>query len=407
MSDRKNDGVKDVKWQSVTNDKAKIKFINSRKKSNIRKMLRLCSFILIAMVSGGISGAYVASKREPDKVYAPSDPTLMQSKKSQVQVGSNIQNSYGDTTYNEDTSDESNSIVKVAETVGSTVVSIVNNSEGYVDDSNTNVGSGIIIDSKGYIVTNYDLIKNAPKITVKLSSGKMLNASIQGIDKKTNLAVIKVNANNLPQAKLGDSSKIKIGDTAIAIGSSMGENPEGSVTAGIISGINRKIEYSGVEYNKIIQTDAAINSGNNGGPLCNKDGEVIGINRFQASSVDGTKGLGFALSINEVKEIIERLIENGKVSTPYLGIYGNAVVLDNNKVKGVYIEGVEKGSSAFVAGIKPTDVLLAIDDQKVFEMDDVQYIINSHKVGDKIKCKILRNGNTINITVVLQKEIEN
>lgn len=394
MDENKNDGVKDVNWKYTTDNKAKIKFINNRKKSNIKKGIKIVSFILIAMISGGISGAYVSNKKENSKVYTPNNHVLMDSKKNGSTPEVQQSNQKNDL-------QEQNSITKVSELVGPTVVGISNKGQGYFGFQDTGSGSGIIINTDGYIVTNYHVIQNADRITVKFSSGKILNASIQGKDERSDLAVIKVDATNLPIAKLGDSSKIKVGDIAIAIGNPLGEDFAGSVTAGIISALNRKIPYNGVIYDKLIQTDAAINPGNSGGPLCDENGEVIGINSFKLSSAENTEGIGFAIPINEVKYIIKQLINNGQVARPYLGIYGESVISENNKIQGIYIQEVEKGSGAFQAGIKPTDILLELDGKKVLQLSDVQQIINSHKIGDKVKCKIWRNGNTIEMKVDL------
>ncbi|MCH3965615.1 MAG: trypsin-like peptidase domain-containing protein [Clostridium sp.] len=396
MDDNKNDGVRDVKWQSVDNGISKIKFVNNRRKSNIKKFFKLCCFILIAAFSGGVSGAYIANKKEVSKVYTPNDQTLMNSKKNESGIVSDIQSSSQEKDYG-----KQNSITKVSELVGPTIVGISNKSQGYFGLQDTGSGSGIIIDSEGYIVTNYHVIQNADKVTVKLSSGKILDASVNGIDEGSDLAIIRVSAKNLPVAKLGDSSKIKVGDTAIAIGNPLGEDFAGSVTAGIVSALNRKISYNGIVYNKLIQTDAAINPGNSGGPLCNDNGEVIGINSFKLSSSGSTEGMGFAIPINDAKDIIKQLINTGEVKRPYLGIYGESVISENDKIQGVYIQEVKKGSGAYQAGLKPTDILMELDGKKIAQLPDIQDIINSHKVGDKVKCKIWRDGNTIETTVTL------
>ncbi|WP_446898061.1 S1C family serine protease [Clostridium sp. LBM24168] len=396
MDDNKNNGVRDVKWQNVGDGKSKIKFVNSRRKSNIKKFVKLCCFILIAAVSGGISGAYIAGKKETNKVYTPNNQTLMNSKKNENSVISDIQKPSQENNY-----EEQNSITRVSEIVGPTVVGISNKSQGYFGLQDTGSGSGIIINSEGYIVTNYHVIQDADKVTVKLSSGKILDASVSGIDERSDLAVIKVNAKNLPIAKLGDSSKIKVGDAAIAIGNPLGEDFAGSVTAGIVSALNRNISYNGVVYSKLIQTDAAINPGNSGGPLCNDQGEIIGINSFKLSSAGSTEGMGFAIPVNEVKDIIKQLISNGQVKRPYLGIYGESVISEDSKIQGIYIQEVKKGSGAYQAGLKPTDILMVLDGKKVLQLDDVQKIINFHKVGDKVKCKIWRNGNNIELVATL------
>lgn len=228
-----------------------------------------------------------------------------------------------------------NSITKVAESVGPAVVGISNKTEGYFGQEDQGSGSGIIFDPNGYIVTNNHVIDGAQKITIKLSTGKVLNASLVGTDRRSDLAVIKVDAKNLPVAKFGDSSKVKVGDVAIAIGNPLGEEFAGTVTAGIVSATNRKIQYAGAVY-KLIQTDAAINPGNSGGALCNDAGEIIGINSLKEKA----EGIGFAISINEAKDIIKSLMDYGKVSRPYLGVAGKTISSEQTGVSGAYVAEV-------------------------------------------------------------------
>ncbi|RMD01479.1 PDZ domain-containing protein [Clostridium autoethanogenum] len=385
-----DDNIKDANWESVKDDEAKIKFVNSKKRSNIKKIASLFCVVLVAAVSGGISGAYVINKKQASKMYTPDNRMLVEPKQDKSEVKDKSENT------------KENSITEVAETVGPAVVGISNKSEGYFGLQDAGSGSGVIIDSNGYIVTNYHVVQGADKITVKLSSNKILNASVLGTDQRSDLAVIKVDAKNLPVVRLGDSSKVKVGDTAIAIGNSLGEQFAGSVTAGIISALNRKIEYNGSIY-KVIQTDAAINPGNSGGPLCDLQGNVIGINSLKIGANLNAEGMGFAIDINEAKDIIKSLMNSGKVSRPYLGISGESVVSEDDKIQGVYIEQVEKNSGAGVAGIKPTDIIMQVDGKKVRDVSDIEEIIESHKIGEKVEAEIWRDGNTIKVEVVLSE----
>ncbi|OAA82983.1 S1C family serine protease [Clostridium ljungdahlii] len=385
-----DDNIKDANWENVKDDQAKIKFVNSKKRSNIKKIASLFCVILVAAVSGGISGAYVINKKQASKMYTPDNQMLVEPKQDKSEVKDKSENT------------KENSITEVAETVGPAVVGISNKSEGYFGLQDAGSGSGVIIDSNGYIVTNYHVVQGADKITVKLSSNKILNASVLGTDQRSDLAVIKVDAKNLPVVRLGDSSKVKVGDTAIAIGNSLGEQFAGSVTAGIISALNRKIEYNGSIY-KVIQTDAAINPGNSGGPLCDLQGNVIGINSLKIGANLNAEGMGFAIDINEAKGIIKSLMNSGKVSRPYLGISGESVVSEDDKIQGVYIEQVEKSSGAAVAGIKPTDIIMQVDGKKVRDASDIEEIIESHKVGEKVEAQIWRDGKTIKVEVVLSE----
>lgn len=388
MDDNKLGEVKDVKWKNIDGGEGKIKFRNRKNRGKLRNFIKGVAFIIIAAVSGGISGAYVIDKKYSNKTYTPNNQSLIEPKEEGAQTKT------GDTT--------KNAITKVAETVGPAVVGISNRSEGFFGSQDIGSGSGIIFDSNGYIATNNHVIEGAAKVTVKLSSGKTLDATIVGSDPRSDLAVIKVEAQNLPTAKFGDSSKVKVGDTAIAIGNPLGEEFAGSVTSGIVSALNRRIQYGGTIY-KVLQTDAAINPGNSGGPLCNELGEVIGINSLKIGTEQNAEGMGFAISINEAKSIIKSLMDYGKVSRPFLGIYGQSVVSEKNNIQGVYVREVIAGSGAAAAGVKPTDIILELDKKKVTKFEDLSDILDKHKIGDSVVCKIWRSGKTMEINITLSE----
>lgn len=394
MDDKKIDddpdsAYKDVEWQNADNgETGRIEIRNCNKKKKMDNAMKVIAFVLIAIFSGGVSGAYVANNFA-SKTYNYS---------SNSQDGNN--SSSGNSSSG---SASSNAINKVAEIVGPAVVGIVisgNTTTPLTSDSYS--GSGIIIDSNGYIVTNNHVIDGAANITVKLSSGKSLAAKVVGADSRSDLAVIKIDAVNLPVAKLGDSSRVKVGDLAVAIGNPLGEEFAGTVTSGIISALNRTIQYDGSVY-RVLQTDAAINPGNSGGALCNKEGEVIGINSLKIGASDNAEGMGFAISINEAKTIIDSLMSTGKVSRAYLGIYGATVVAGNNSVEGVYVKEVVAGSGAYDAGIQPTDIITELDGQKVKEFDEISTVMDKHKVGDMISCKIQRGAKTITVNITLSE----
>jgi len=394
MDDKKIDddpdsAYKDVEWQNADNgETGRIEIRNCNKKKKMDNAMKVIAFVLLAIFSGGVSGAYVANNL--------TSKTYNYSGTSQDGDSSSSGNSSGGVA-------SSNAINKVAEIVGPAVVGIVisgNTTSPLTTDSYS--GSGIIINSNGYIVTNNHVIEGAANITVKLSSGKSLAAKVVGADSRSDLAVIKIDAVNLPVAKLGDSSQVKVGDLAVAIGNPLGEEFAGTVTSGIISALNRTIQYDGSVY-RVLQTDAAINPGNSGGALCNKDGEVIGINSLKIGASDNAEGMGFAISINEAKTIIDSLMSTGKVSRPYLGIYGATVVAGNNSVEGVYVKEVVAGSGAYDAGIQPTDIITELDGQKVKEFDEISTVMDKHKVGDMIACKIQRGAKTITVNITLSE----
>ena len=251
-------------------------------------------------------------------------------------------------------------------------------------------GSGIIIDNQGHIVTNNHVVEGADDIMVVLHDGTELEATLVGRDSQTDLAVIKVNPANLVIAELGDSSKLEVGELAVAIGSPMGTEYAGSVTAGIISGLNRKVSV-GDNSIKLIQTDAAINPGNSGGALVNSEGKVIGINtiKFAETTVEG---MGFAIPIDEAKPIIQDLISNKKISRPYLGIQGITLTKEDaeeNKVpQGVYVSDVIAYSGAERAGIKRGNIITKLDGKKVTTIEEVIEIIQKHEVGDVVQVEV-------------------
>jgi len=256
-------------------------------------------------------------------------------------------------------------------------------------------GSGIIIDKQGHIITNNHVVEGANDIIVILHDGKELEATLIGRDSQTDLAVIKVDADNLTVAELGDSSALKVGELAVAIGSPMGTEYAGSVTAGIISGLNRTVSI-GDDSIKLIQTDAAINPGNSGGALVNSEGKVIGINTIKFAETR-VEGMGFAIPINEAKPIIEDLINNKKVLRPYLGIQGITISKEEAEeyklTQGVYVRVVIPGSGADAAGVRRGDIITKIDDKKVLTIEDLIAEIQKHKVGETVKIEVYNQGN--------------
>jgi serine protease Do len=270
-------------------------------------------------------------------------------------------------------------------------------------------GSGIIIDNQGHIVTNNHVVEDADDMVVILNSGKELEATLVGRDPQTDLAVIKVAPENLTIAELGDSSKLKVGELAVAIGSPMGTEYAGSVTAGIISGLNRKVSV-GDNTIKLIQTDAAINPGNSGGALVNSEGKVIGINTIKLAETT-VEGMGFAIPINEAKPIIQDLINNKKISRPYLGIQGMTLskeTAEQNKLpQGVYVSDVVPYSGADRAGIKRGDIITMLDGKKVLTIEELIAEIKKHKVGDIVKLEVFdQYDKSTTISVKLRESAE-
>lgn len=302
--------------------------------------------------------------------------------------------------------------------VGITVEYTVNSPYyGYSMKSSASAsGSGVIISEDGYILTNnhivntsstssYYQVSQANKVTVKLyNDDTIYDATIVGTDETTDLAVIKIEKTGLPAAELGNSDSIKVGEFSMAIGNPLGM--ESTVTAGIISAVNRTITSENRNYT-VIQTDAAINSGNSGGALVNSKGQVIGINTLKLSGT-GIEGIGFAIPINSTVDIYKQLISDGKVKRPYIGISGRDINEQTAKqyklVEGVYIVSVEPYSSAEKAGLKSYDVITEVDGNKITSMDELNEIKNSHKIGDIINLKVYRDNNYVDVQVTLGEQ---
>lgn len=278
-------------------------------------------------------------------------------------------------------------------------------------------GSGILISEDGYILTNNHIVNSssnssyyevgkANKVTVYLYNDETAyDAEIIGTDEQTDLAVIKINKTGLQAAELGDSDSVQVGEFSMAIGNPLGM--QSSVTAGMISAINREVTDSDGKTYTLIQTDAAINSGNSGGALVNSKGQVIGVNTLKLSGT-GIEGMGFAIPINSTKDIYEQLIQYNKVKRPYIGITGRdldeALAKANNLVVGVYVQAVEDFTAAQKADIRNGDVIIEADGQKITKMDELNEIKNKHNIGDEMKLKIYRNGSEKEITLTLGEQ---
>lgn len=283
--------------------------------------------------------------------------------------------------------------------------------------SATASGSGIIITEDGYILTNNHIVdtssnssfytvSEATSIKVYLyGDSTAYDAKIIGTDSLTDLAVIKIDKTGLPAAELGDSDTVKVGSFAMAIGNPLGL--DNSVTLGTVSAVNREVTDTDGKKFVLIQTDAAINSGNSGGALVNSYGQVIGINTLKLSG-DGVEGIGFAIPINSTKDIYTQLINDGKVKRPYLGI--GCIDIDEQKSEyynlpiGIYISEVEDFSAAQKAGLKPGDVIIAVDGTTVTTRDELDEIKYSHSIGDKITLKINREGKEMDIELTLAEQ---
>jgi serine protease Do len=281
------------------------------------------------------------------------------------------------------------------------------------------VGSGIIIDNQGHILTNYHVVDHARRLKVTLNDGKTFNAKVIGTDKLTDLAVLQIenyannnnnNNNNafdfITSIQLGDSDSLRVGQIVLAIGNPFGLTGGPTVTTGIISSINRNIEFEeGIL--ELVQTDAAINPGNSGGPLVNTNGEVIAIN---TAKIPYAHGIGFAVPVNTAKTILQELIQYGKVNRPWLGV---STINITNRIaryyrlptnEGALVVKVEEYSPAADAGIRPGDIIEEIDEKRVEEIIDLSSRIKKKKAKENTLLSVNRYGRRFNISVTLDNQ---
>jgi len=374
-----------------------VKYYVEKKDTGALKYLGMCCLVLLSGFFGGVVATYFGGDNEDIS----------------KQTGTNTV-----TTYNFETVESP--VVAIADKLTPSVVGIKvsyfsQNYWGILSEAEGS-GSGIIYSADGYIVTNFHVIESAinnsnSSIYVLLANDeKEHEAKIIGYDSTTDLAVIKIEATGLTAAEFGNSDDLRVGSLAVAIGNPLGLDFAGTVTGGYISGLNRSITLDSTVYN-LIQTDAAINSGNSGGPLVDASGRVIGINTAKISAT-GVEGIGFAIPINDALPIIEELIENKKIIRPFIGIGGitltEYLATRNNLVEGIYIQQITKNSPAELAGIRAGDVVVEAADTKVTSIAELNVIKNKLKVGDNLKLKIYRNKDyvTVNVTLASTSDFE-
>lgn len=289
------------------------------------------------------------------------------------------------------------SVVGITTKTKATQNTIFGPQTGYVEG----VGSGSIVTKDGYILTNSHVVRNgdASEINVLLSDDKTMKAKLVWNDTTLDLAVIKVEANNLRPIDLGDSDKVSVGDKAVAIGNPLGLELQSTVTSGIISGLGRTVSFqNGARMDGLMQTDAAINAGNSGGALLNSKGELIGINTAKAGNSDG---IGFAIPVNLAKKVIKEIAKNGKFNSVYLGITGINLdlLLQSNNIdpktvgseNGVYVQSISDDAKNY---FRKGDIITEIDGQRVKDMSNLKKILLNYNVGDTCKIEIVRAGDT-------------
>ena len=296
--------------------------------------------------------------------------------------------------------------LSLQEIYSNVIDSVVSISCTYLGGSST--GTGVVLTQDGYIVTNCHVVEDAQAIQVLLTDSRTVDAVLVGLDEVTDLAVLHIETEDLVPAQLGDSASLRVGDTVVAIGDPLGIALRGTMTDGIISAINRDIDVDGRTMS-LIQTNAALNSGNSGGPLINCYGQVIGINTMKigdSMSLAGVEGLGFAIPSATVSDIVNQLIEQGYVSgRPTLGITGESISnlyhFYYRLPKGLYITAVESGSSADQVGIEEGDILLSLDGVDITSNDSLKAQLYNYTPGDQVTAIIYRGGKQYAVTLTV------
>ncbi|MGC2656209.1 MAG: trypsin-like peptidase domain-containing protein [Mycobacterium sp.] len=343
--------------------------------------LALITLALIALLIGTLGGVVGRKTAEVVEAFTTSKVTLSTDGNTQAPAGR---------------------FAKVAAAIADSVVTVES-----VSDQEGTQGSGVVIDGRGYIVTNNHVISDAAnnpsqfKMTVVFNDGKEVPTHLVGRDPKTDLAVLKVdNVNNLTVARLGDSDKVRVGDEVLAAGAPLGLRS--TVTHGIISALHRPIPLSGEGSDTdtvidAVQTDASINHGNSGGPLIDMDSQVIGINTAGKSLSDSASGLGFAIPVNEAKFVAQTLIKDGKIVHPTLGLSARSV--SNAIASGAQVANVKAGSPAEKAGILENDVVVKVGNRGVADADEFAVAVRLLTVGKEAPIEVVRDGRHITLTV--------
>jgi len=352
--------------------------------------------LVTAIISGSLSAAAVANLLRPTTSGSVSQP-----------AGSNVSQVH---------IDESSAVITAVARVMPAVVTITSTSSGGILGGANGVGSGLIFDSNGWILTNKHVVNGSSQLQVTLSDSRVFSARVYGIDTLTDLAIVKIDATGLPAAPIGSSEDLQLGQLAIAIGNPLGTF-ENTVTTGVISGLGRQIQagdattQSSEQLNNLIQTDAAINPGNSGGPLINSAGQVIGINTAVSQNA---QGIGFAIPINVAQPLMRLAAEGKPLARPWIGVYFSVVnqqiaadrhlSVDSGVLIGAAANGapgVFPGSPAEAAGLKEGDQIVSVDGVQIDASHDLGSMILPHVPGDKVVLHVLRGSQALDITVTL------
>jgi len=268
------------------------------------------------------------------------------------------------------------------------------------------MGSGFIFDEEGYILTNNHVIEKAERIVVTMTDGRVLEGKLVGACRSDEVAIVKINANKLIAADLGDSDKLRVGQRVFAIGNPFGLTGGPTVTSGVISALNRTIHSEEGAFKNLVQTDAAINPGNSGGPLIDTEGKVVAIN---TAIIPFAQGIGFAIPVNAAKQCAREIIVHGSIMSPWLGISGLTITKDVADYyelpadRGVLVVNVTSDSPAEKAGIRQNDIILEFDKKGVDRVEDLQNILMEKKPGNRSELTILRGLKKGRVEVILER----
>lgn len=400
----------DQEWQARHGYEKKPKRKRSMHWGKLIAVLVLIVLNLMIGVAGGVTGFVMLSN---------SDTSLARSLRSAL----NLTNSTVTVPVRQSvTVEESSKLIESAQKVSPAVVSIIASAQyadffGRVSTQEVGGGTGFIITSDGLIITNKHVVNENATYKVILNDSRSFDATVKAKDTSNDLAVLKIEAKDLPTVELGSSDALQPGQYVLAIGNALGEY-KNSVTMGVVSAKDRSVTVSGTEtLTDLIQTDAAINPGNSGGPLVNLEGQVVGINTVIASQSGGSEGIGFAIAIDSIKNVIDTVRRTGEIIRPYLGVryiavnksvqslnsltvdYG-ALIARGNTINQV---AVIPGSPADKAGLVEGDIILEINGQRIDESNPISKYLQKYNVGDSIPLKILSKGTEKTVTVKLER----
>ncbi len=344
------------------------------------------SYVIISLVSALIGGL-ISPMLFKEDIVENKNATVIQAKQDDINIPTAVAKA------------------NMKSVVGITTVELVSDYYFFLPREVEGVGSGVIVDSNGYILTNSHVVGDgkAKSLEVLFEDGEKLPGKVLFADPNLDLAIVKVDKKGLPAVNLGNSDDLQVGEPVVAIGNPLGLDFQRTVTDGIVSGLNRTISVEGVTMTDLIQTNASINKGNSGGPLFNKNGEVIGINTVK---VGNAEGLGFSIPINTTKIIIEDVIKKGSYEPVMLGIksfnvrdFKSAFDVNLSVDKGVIVIETEKNSPAAKANLEQMDIIIKLDNNNIDDIEDLSKVLHKYRDGDKAKLTILRNGEEMEVEV--------